>query len=63
MKRLSTCMLALLMVLTLCSCAFAENAREGYVNTGKLQYDLNHEVNGGEPMTLEFWVQVELAET
>ncbi len=63
MKRLSTCILALLMVLTLCSCAFAENAREGYVNTGKLQYDLNHEVNGGEPMTLEFWVQVELAET
>ena len=63
MKKLFACMLALLMVMSMFFGASAESTREGYVNTGKLHYDLNKEVNNGEPMTLEFWVQVELEET
>ena len=63
MKKLVACLLVLLMLTGMVTMAGAESAREGYVNTGKLQYDLNHEVNNGEDMTLEFWVQVELAET
>ena len=56
MKKLFACMLALLMVMSMFFGASAESAREGYVTTGKLHYDLNKEVNNGEPMTLEFWV-------
>ncbi len=63
MKRFLTCVLAALLVMSMSIGAFAESARDGYVNTGKLQYDPNKEVNNGEPMNLEFWVQVELAET
>ncbi len=63
MKRFFVFMLALLMAAVMSFGASAEGAREGYANTGKLQYDLNKEVNNGEPMTLEFWVQVELEDT
>ena len=61
MKKLLSLILSLTLLLGTVGAAMAESNRDGYVNTGKLQYDLTKQVNNGEEMTLEFWVQVELA--
>lgn len=63
MKKVLAVILSLMMLLGMVNLAMAEDAKETYVNTGKLQYDPTAQVNNGEEMTLDFWVQVEVAET
>lgn len=60
MKRLISLLLIVMLTTCLLSFASAETGTE-YVNSGKLSYDPIAQVNNGEEMTLEFWVQVELA--
>ncbi|MEA4928746.1 MAG: extracellular solute-binding protein [Candidatus Limiplasma sp.] len=61
MKKTLCLLLCLAMLTGLASVAVAESTDSTYVNTGKLQYDATKEVNNGQPMTIEFWVQSELS--
>ena len=62
MKKVLSIILSMVVLVSLAGGAAAESGREGFVNTGKLTYDVNAQVNNGDEMTLEFWVQVEVAE-
>ena len=60
MKRFVSILLVVMLMACLLNVASGETSTE-YVNSGKLSYDLTAQVNNGEEMELEFWVQVELA--
>ena len=59
MKKLIALIMMLVMIASL-SVAFAADVPTDIVSSGVLKYDAAKEVNGGNPLTLEFWVQTEM---
>ena len=59
MKKLIALIVMLVMIASM-SVAFAADVPTDIVSSGVLTYDATKEVNGGNPVTLEFWVQTEM---